>query len=131
MADLEKRAWFEATVALTATALWLLLFYTLRVPQAAMAAFALLACTAWPWPYRDRPLLDEHDRAVAEWAQSLALRCLFALAIVTPVLAGWLWGWERAIPVWALAQGAWIAWILLTTIRAGAMIARYRSERHA
>jgi hypothetical protein len=126
----ERRAWFQLGVVGLATFGWLLMFAILGSAEVAMVAFALLALTALPAANQARAC-DERDRAIAEAALNLALRCWFVLSAVLPLAAASRFGWDRPVPLRILAQGGWLAWIVVVLVRSAATIYMYRSSRYA
>ncbi len=133
MPDLEKRAWLQlAVIGVTALA-WFAMFAIFRKPEVATAAFALLALSALPSLNPAKSFHDERDRAIAGRSHSLALKILFAAAVVLPIVLGLILGWEYRLSLSTgdLAQFAWIAWIVVVTVQSVATIAQYRSDRHA
>lgn len=133
MPELEKRAWFQLAVAGVTALAWFAVFAIFRKPEVAMAAFALLALTAWPRLNPKSSFHDERDRAIADRSLSIALRALFATAVVLPVALGLILGWEHTLSfsTSALAQVVWVAWIALLTVQSAATIVQYHQDRHA
>jgi hypothetical protein len=133
MPELEKRAWFQLAVVAAAAFAWFAMLAIFRKPQVASAAFALLALSALPALNPARAFHDERDRTIAARSLSIALRILFAAAVLLPVALGLILGWEYRLSfsTGALAQLCWIAWIAVLTVQSTATIAQYRSDRHA
>ena len=126
MPELEKRAWYQLAVAGVTALAWIAVYAVFRIPEVAMASFALLALSALPKVRLDRSFHDERDRAIAEHSHLIALRFVFAAAILAPVLTGLVLGWSFSVPVSTMAHAVWMVWLLMVSIQSTVTIAQYR-----
>ena len=129
MSSLERRAWFHLGVVVSAIVVWLLMFGIWNSVEVSMAAFALLGLTGLPRLNHTPAVLNERDRAIAKSSLSLGIRCGFVLSTFLPIVPGSIGGWERTVNVAIVAQGAWLAWLVVLTVRAIATISMYHSAR--
>ena len=129
MAEFEKRAWWNLSVAVGAVVLFAALWVVTRKPAASMGAFGVLGLSGIPFFRVRPPASDERDREIDRKSTLMAMSLFWILTVLGVVGMGVALGWDTLVqvPVWAFSELIWGGWIVILTTKSAASIRMYRA----